>query len=162
RWIVSLLQRTEAEVAAALEGYRFDNVAGAIYRFVWDEYCDWYWELAKLQLQREDDAPRRGTRCTRARAPGTRLRPPHLASSLITEELWQKVGPLAGKKGDTIMLQPYPRTEAKKIDEAAERDVAVLKEWITAARNLRSEAKLAPAEKVLLLRTADPQLSDLP
>jgi valyl-tRNA synthetase len=161
RWIVSLLQRVEAEVEQAFADYRFDNAAGAIYRFVWDEYCDWYLELAKLQLQHEDLLVQRGTRRTLVRVLETALRLAHPIIPFITEELWQKVGPLAGKSGDTIMLQRYPKSQPEKIDEAAERDVAVLKEWTVSARNLRSEAKLPPSEKALLLRTADPAVSDL-
>ncbi|HEX6267704.1 MAG TPA: class I tRNA ligase family protein, partial [Burkholderiales bacterium] len=161
RWIVSLLQRVEAEVEQGFADYRFDNVASAIYRFVWDEYCDWYVELAKLQLQSPDPEARRGTRRTLVRVLETALRLAHPIIPFITEELWQKLGPLAGRKGDTIMLQRYPKSQPEKIDEAAERDVAVLKEWTVAARNLRSEAKIPPSEKVLLLRTVDPAVSDL-
>jgi valyl-tRNA synthetase len=160
RWIVSLLQRVEAEVEQGFAEYRFDNVANAIYRFVWDEYCDWYVELAKLQLQSNDVEAQRGTRRTLVRVLETALRLAHPIIPFITEELWQKVGPLASKTGATIMLQRYPQSQPEKIDEGAERDVAVLKEWTVAARNLRSEAKIPPSEKALLLRTTDPAVSD--
>jgi valyl-tRNA synthetase len=160
RWIISELQKVEAEVAQAFAEYRFDNAAGAIYRFVWDEYCDWYVELAKLQLQSADPAVQRGTRRTLVRVLEAALRLAHPIIPFITEELWQKVAPLAEKKGETIMLQPYPKSQPEKIDPAAGRDVAVLKEWTVAARNLRSEAKVPPGEKVVFYRSADPQVSD--
>jgi valyl-tRNA synthetase len=162
RWIVSLLQRAESEVDAAFAEYRFDNAAAAIYRFVWDEYCDWYVELAKVQLRSADPLVLRGTRRTLVRVLEATLRLAHPIIPFITEDLWQSIAPLAGKSGETIMLAPYPRAQREKIDEAAERDMAVLKLWTDKTRNLRSESNVPPSEKVPFYTTELPAVSDLP
>jgi valyl-tRNA synthetase len=148
RWIVSRLQDAEAFVAGHLEAYRFDLAAKAVYEFVWDEYCDWYVELAKVQLATGNDEAQRATRRTLIRVLETVLRLAHPFIPFITEEMWQSVAPLAGKKGISISVQPYPGTQPEKTDAAAEREIGVLQQLVNAVRELRGDADLGPGEKV--------------
>jgi len=153
RWIISRLQQTERAVHEHLNGYRFDLAAQAVYEFTWDEYCDWYLELAKTVLT-DDDAPaarRRGTRRTLVRVLETLLRLMHPLMPFITEELWQKVAPLAGREDETIMLAPFPRPRDDRIDAEAVAEIDWLKKVVLEVRRIRSEMNLNPGQRVPLL-----------
>jgi valyl-tRNA synthetase len=158
QWIVSKLQRTEIEIAQHFADYRFDLLARAVYEFIWDEFCDWYVELAKVQLQHGSGAELRATRRTLARVLETVLRLAHPLLPFITEELWQVVAPIAGRKTQaSVMLAAYPQAQAEKLDPASEARVQQLKSLAYACRNLRGEMNLSPALRVPLLVSGDRQ-----
>ncbi len=158
-WIISRLQSTEQIVNDAITGYRFDLAAQAIYEFTWNEYCDWYLELSKPVLlsavapgaSHSTAAAQCGTRRTLVRTLETVLRLAHPFMPFITEEIWQRVAPLAGKRGDTIMQQPYPVAQSNKIDQHAITEMTWAMDFIVTVRQIRSGMNIAPGKPLPVL-----------
>jgi valyl-tRNA synthetase len=157
RWIIGELQRTQTEVERGFTEYRLDNVANALYRFVWDEYCDWYVELAKVQLAGGNPAQQRATRRALLEALEATLRLLHPVTPFITEELWQRVSVPAARRiasdHASVMVQPYPQPDPARIDPQADAEMELLKRIVDACRNLRGEMNLSPAVRVPLALT---------
>jgi valyl-tRNA synthetase len=158
RWILSRLTRAQTAVAEALDDYRLDLAAQAVYDFTWNEYCDWYLELSKpaLTTGTSSVARQRGTRQTLVRVLEALLRLAHPLMPFITEEIWQRVAPLAGVSGDSIMLQPWPRPQACLLDADAEIEIAWLQSVVLGVRRIRAEYDIPPGKPLdILLQEAD-------
>jgi valyl-tRNA synthetase len=153
RWILSLLQTTTQQVIDNTQHYRLDLAAQGIYSFIWDEYCDWYLELSKPVLNNPDagEAAQRGTRQTLVRVLERVLRLAHPIIPFISEEIWQRIAPLAGAKGETITHQPYPRTEELLVDQAAMDEMEWVKQFVLGVRRIRSGMNIDPRKPLPVL-----------
>lgn len=153
KWIISRLQQVEADIAVQIDGYRFDQMAQTLYSFIWDEYCSWYVELTKIVLNDEASTEQqcRGARRTLVRVLETLLRLAHPIMPFITEEIWQKVKPLAAVDGDTIMSCEYPTSDQAKLDLAAIEEMTWVQTVITGVRNIRGEMNISPAKQLPIL-----------
>ncbi|MCK5830328.1 MAG: valine--tRNA ligase [Methylococcales bacterium] len=145
-WITSRLNQVIATTSEAIESYRFDLAAQAIYEFTWNEYCDWYLELAKISLQSDNEALQRGTRKTLVAVLENILRLSHPIMPFITEEIWQRVAPLAGINAETIMLQAYPESDEKQINKEAIKTTQWIMDFILGIRRIRGEMNIAPGK----------------
>ncbi|MDZ4296821.1 MAG: valine--tRNA ligase, partial [Moraxellaceae bacterium] len=156
RWIISRLQETEAAVIAAMAEYRFDHVAQTIYDFVWNEYCDWYLELTKPVLSADTqatEAQQRAARRTLVRVLETILRITHPLMPFITEEIWQRVKPLANAEGEFLMLARFPEPDLSRVDADASSEIAWIQQVIAGIRNIRGELGISPGKPLPLLAT---------
>jgi len=153
RWIISRLQNIETSIAGHIESYRFDLAAHDLYAFVWEDYCDWYLELSKPVLMSDEssEAAKRGTRQTLVNVLETILRLNHPFMPYITEELWQKVAPLTGVTGDTIMMRPFPQADDALVDHQVEEELEWVKLFIMGVRRIRSEMDIAPGKPLPVL-----------
>ncbi|MCB1859817.1 MAG: class I tRNA ligase family protein, partial [Gammaproteobacteria bacterium] len=153
RWIISRMQSTISDTTEAIENYRFDQAAKAIYEFTWNEYCDWYLELCKPVLNGDTASPqaRRGARQTLVRVLETLLRLIHPIMPFISEEVWQQVAPLAGINGATIMTQPYPRVDANWIDQAAVDEMEWVMNFTLGVRRIKGEMNIPPGKPLPVL-----------
>jgi valyl-tRNA synthetase len=158
RWIASELQKSEAAVAQGFADYRLDLAAQAAYTFVWDTYCDWYLEIAKVQLQQGDAAQQRATRRTLIRTLETVLRLVHPLTPFITAELWERVAPVAGRASNDprgVAAAAYPVAQLDRIDAQAVAWMQRLEAVVAATRSLRGEMGLSPGQRVPLLAAGD-------
>jgi len=151
RWIISRLNQVTATTSNAIDNYRFDLAAQAIYEFTWNEYCDWYLELAKISLQSDDAALQRGTRKTLLTVLESILRLAHPIMPFITEEIWQRVAPLAGIDAESIMLQPYPVADEARVDNNSIAEINWVMSFILGVRRIRGEMNIAPGKPLPVL-----------